>query len=117
MGCETATDPDDRAELASEFAAELGHTLLVKGAVDVVAGPDGTVRLNRTGNPGMTVGGTGDVLAGTVGALAAMLDPFEAAAAGAYGNGLAGDAAAESNGDGLVATDLIDRLPQALYDE
>jgi len=64
----------------------------------------------------MTVGGTGDVLAGTVGALAARTGPFEAAAAGAYVNGLAGDAAADAHGHGLVATDLIDRLPQALYD-
>ena len=125
MGGETAAGPDERAELVREFSATVGHTLLVKGRYDVIAGPttganDGgetTVRLNRTGNPGMTVGGTGDVLAGTVGALAARTGPFEAAAAGAYVNGLAGDAAAEENGNGLVATDLIDRLPHALYDE
>ena len=117
MGGRTADDPDDRAALVSEFATATGHTLLVKGAVDVIAGPDGEVRRNRTGNPGMTVGGTGDVLAGTVGALAATTDSFEAAAIGAYVNGLAGDAAAEANGNGLVATDVIDRLPEALYDE
>ena len=117
MGGETAADPETRAALVSEFAADLGHTLLVKGAVDIIASPDGEVRLNRTGNPGMTVGGTGDVLAGTVGALAATTNPFEATAIGAYANGLAGDAAAETHGDGLVATDLIDQLPQALYNE
>ncbi|SMO54194.1 NAD(P)H-hydrate dehydratase [Halorubrum cibi] len=139
MGGETAADPNERAELVRAFAAEVGHTLLVKGRYDVIASDDGeTVRQNRTGNPGMTVGGTGDVLAGTVGALAAQTDPrtaqtdprttqtdrnaartdpFQAAAAGAYVNGLAGDAAAEANGHGLVATDLIDRLPDALYDE
>ena len=125
MGGETASEPGERGERVRSFAAELGHTLLVKGAVDVIAGRasglDGggdepTVRLNRSGNPGMTVGGTGDVLAGTVGALAARTGPFEAAAAGAYVNGLAGDAAADAHGHGLVATDLIDRLPQALYD-
>lgn len=118
MGGETAADPDERAELVREFAAEVGHTLLVKGRYDVIASDDGgTVRQNRTGNPGMTVGGTGDVLAGTVGALAARTGPFEAAAVGAYVNGLAGDAVAEENGHGLVATDLIDQLPHALYDE
>ncbi|MEZ3164120.1 NAD(P)H-hydrate dehydratase [Halorubrum sp. RMP-47] len=116
MGGETASDPDERAELVREFAADLGHTLLVKGAVDVIADGDG-VRLNRTGNPGMTVGGTGDVLAGTVGALAAVTDPFRAAAVGAYVVGRAGDAAAEANGAGLVATDLPDRLPEAMRDE
>ena len=116
MGGETAADPDERAGLVGEFAAELGHTLLVKGAVDVVADGD-EVRLNRTGNPGMTVGGTGDVLAGTVGALAAVIDPFRAAAVGAYAVGRAGDAAAEANGAGLVATDLPDRLPEAMRNE
>jgi len=125
MGGETDADPVERARLVRAFAADIEHTLLVKGRQDVIAGVpqepghDGSVvtRRNRTGNPGMTVGGTGDVLAGVVGALTARTTPFVAAAAGAYVNGLAGDAAAEANGHGLVATDLIDRLPQALYDE
>ena len=116
MGGETADDPDERAELVRSFAADLGHTLLVKGAVDAISDGD-AVRLNRTGNPGMTVGGTGDVLAGTVGALAAVTDPFRAAAIGAYVNGLAGDAAADAHGTGLVATDLPDRLPEAMRNE
>ena len=125
MGGETAADPVERARLVKAFADGLGHTVLVKGRQDIIAGAtqepghDGSVitRRNRTGNPGMTVGGTGDVLAGVVGALVTRTTPFTAAAAGAYVNGLAGDAAAESNGHGLVATDLIDRLPQALYNE
>ena len=125
MGGETDADPVERARLVRAFAADIEHTLLVKGRQDVIAGVpvepghDGSVitRRNRTGNPGMTVGGTGDVLAGVVGALTARTTPFVAAAAGAYVNGLAGDAAADVNGHGLVATDLIDRLPQALYDE
>ncbi|ELZ44798.1 carbohydrate kinase, YjeF related protein [Halorubrum californiense DSM 19288] len=116
MGGETASDPTERTQLVREFAAEVGHTLLVKGAVDVIADGD-DVRLNRTGNPGMTVGGTGDVLAGTVGALAAVTEPFRAAAVGAYVVGRAGDAAAEANGSGLVATDLPDRLPEAMRNE
>ena len=115
MGGETHADPTRRGELVREVARELDATMLVKGAVDVVAADDGCVRLNRTGNPGMTVGGTGDVLAGTVGALAATIQPFEAAAVGAYVTGRAGDAAAETHGHGLVATDLIDRLPQVIY--
>jgi len=116
MGGETADDPDERAALVRSFADEIGHTLLVKGAVDVVSDGDG-VRLNHTGNPGMTVGGTGDVLAGAVGALAAVTDSFHAAAVGVYANGLAGDAAADDMGYGLVATDLPDRLPEAMRDE
>ncbi|WP_144901623.1 NAD(P)H-hydrate dehydratase [Halobellus captivus] len=113
MGGETDPDWRTRAELASAFAADLGHVLLVKGAYDVIA-DGGETRVNRTGNPGMTVGGTGDVLAGTTGALACVLPPFQAAAVAAYANGRAGDAAVEENGHGLLATDLIDRLPAAL---
>ena len=113
MGGETATDPHERGELVQSFAAEIGATLLVKGAYDVVS-DGGEFRLNRTGNPGMTVGGTGDVLAGTVGALAATTDPFRAAAVGAYVNGRTGDLVVEDHGFGLVATDLIDRIPHAM---
>ena len=116
MGGETDTDPETRGALVRAFAAETGHTMLVKGAYDVIADDEQT-RLNRTGNPGMTVGGTGDVLAGTVGALAAMGEPFQAAAVGAYINGVAGDLVAEERGYGLVATDLIDRIPEAMRDE
>ncbi|MFC7068911.1 NAD(P)H-hydrate dehydratase [Halobaculum lipolyticum] len=117
MGGETASDWRDRADRVREFAAGLGHTLLVKGAYDVVSDGD-AVRVGRTGNPGMTVGGTGDVLAGVTGALAAQIDsPLQAAALAAYANGRAGDAAAESFGDGLAASDLPDRIPQALRDE
>ena len=115
MGGETATDWRTRTELVAEFAAELGHLLLVKGPYDVVSDGDET-RVNRTGNPGMTVGGTGDVLAGATGALACVLPPLHAASVAAYATGRAGDAAAETAGDGLVATDLPDRLPAALRD-
>ena len=114
MGGETADDPDERAELVSKFAADLGVTLLVKGEHDVVSDGDRT-RLNRTGNPGMTVGGTGDVLAGATGAMACVLDPLSAAAVGAYANGRAGDFAVEERGYGLVATDLLETLPRALW--
>jgi len=62
----------------------------------------------------MTVGGTGDVLAGVVGALLATEEPRSAAAVGAYVTGRAGDLAADAVGDSLVATDLLDRLPKVL---
>jgi NAD(P)H-hydrate epimerase len=120
MGGETASDWRERTDHVADFAAEFGHTLLVKGAYDVVSDGDRT-RVNRTGNPGMTVGGTGDVLAGAVGGLLADrdagLDPLEAAAAGAYANGLAGDRVVDERGFGLVATDLLDALPRALWGE
>jgi NAD(P)H-hydrate epimerase len=113
MGGETDSDWETRRELVHEFAAELGHVLLVKGAYDVVSDGD-EARVNRTGNPGMTVGGTGDVLAGATGALASVLPPLDAAAVAAYANGRAGDFAADEFDGGLMATDVLDRLPSGL---
>ena len=114
MGGETADDPEARADLVESFAGEVGATFLVKGAYDVVSDGE-TTRLNRTGNPGMTVGGTGDVLAGVTGALACVLDPLAAAAVGAYANGRAGDSVVDERGYGLTATDLLEAVPGALW--
>jgi NAD(P)H-hydrate epimerase len=115
MGGEPSDDWAERADLVESLAAELGVTLLVKGRYDVVSDGERT-RISRTGTAAMTVGGTGDVLAGATGALAAVLDPLDAAAVGAYANGRAGEyvAEAEGRGDGLVALDLVDALPRAL---
>jgi NAD(P)H-hydrate epimerase len=63
----------------------------------------------------MTVGGTGDVLAGVCGAMACTLETPEAAAVAAYANGRAGDIVAEDRGYGLTATDLPDAVPRALW--
>ncbi|WP_229109902.1 NAD(P)H-hydrate dehydratase [Halapricum desulfuricans] len=114
MGGETADDWRERAELVESFAAELGQTLLVKGPYDVLSDGERT-RVNRTGNPGMTVGGTGDVLAGTVGALTATQEPMAAAAIGAYVTGAAGDRVVERQGYGLVATDLLGSIPSVIW--
>ena len=97
-------------------AASLNATVLLKGSVDVVS--DGTrVKLNFTGNPGMTVGGTGDVLSGIAGAfLAQKAECFEAAVAAAFVNGAAGDFVFEEFGPHMVATDLIRHIPKVLND-
>jgi len=97
-------------------AAELKAVVLLKGQVDMVCDAK-RVKLNFTGNPGMTVGGTGDVLSGIVGALLAQkTDPFEAAVAGAFVNGAAGDFVANDKGYHLVATDLIEWIPRVFDD-
>jgi len=114
MGGETADDWRERRELVADFAADLGHTLLVKGAYDVISDGDRT-RVGRTGNPGMTVGGTGDVLAGITGALASVREPVTAAGLAAYVNGRAGDLVVEEQGYGLLATDLLGRIPAAMW--
>lgn len=117
MGGPAADDWRERTEAVEEFAAEVGAVLLVKGQYDVVSDGE-TTRVSRTGNPGMTVGGTGDVLAGITGALACTLDPLDAAAIGAYVNGRAGDLAREEvGGFGLLATDLLLRIPEATWGE
>lgn len=118
MGGPVADDWRERAKAVEAYASELGHTLLVKGAYDIVSDGD-TTRINRTGNPGMTVGGTGDVLAGATGALLCRLEPVDAAAAAAFANGTAGDRVAERHGgeSGLLASDLLDELPGALQED
>ena len=105
----------DRIASARQFAAAYGVHLVLKGAVSVIAAPDGIVRLNPTGNPGMASGGTGDVLTGITGALLARgLDPGEALTAAVYLHGLAGDVAAARVGEeSLVARDLVAALPEA----
>ncbi len=88
-------------------------TLLLKSPRDVVVAPDGKTALNPTGNAGMTVGGTGDVLAGIVGALLAQgLQPFEAACCAAWICGRAGDLCAREKGYEFVASDVIEKLPE-----
>ena len=104
----------ERAERLRAFSKKSGAVVLLKGKIDVIASGD-EVRFNRTGNPGMTVGGTGDVLAGVVGGLLAKgAAPFPAARMAAFANGYAGDLAFRDRSYGLLASDVADRLPEVL---
>jgi len=109
--------PEDLKEKFSEVqktAAELSAIILLKGSTDIISG-EKRLKLNFTGNPGMTVGGTGDVLSGIVGAfLAQQIDPFEAAVAGAFVNGASGDFVFGEKGYHMISTDIIQRIPQVL---
>jgi NAD(P)H-hydrate epimerase len=97
-------------------ASQLGAVILTKGAIDLISEGD-RYKLNFTGNAGMTVGGTGDVLSGIVGALLAQgIDSFEAAVAGAFVNGAAGDFVACEKGYHMVASDLLDWIPRVFND-
>jgi NAD(P)H-hydrate epimerase len=104
---------------ASPVLSEAGHSdecpvILLKGPLDVIS--DGNrVRFNPTGSPAMAVGGTGDVLAGVTGALLCRLPAFEAACIAAYVNGSAGMIAAQERGDGMTATDLVEKIPSVLF--
>ena len=107
---------DRRIETAREFAREWNQVVVLKGAFTVVASPEGRTIVQPFANPGLASGGTGDVLAGAIVGLRAQgLGPFEAAVVGAYLHGLAGQLAREELGDaGMVAGDLVPRLPLAI---
>ena len=111
LGEKPPSDLKQRGKSVLNATKKLGCTILLKGPVDVIS--DGkNIKYNHTGNAGMTVGGTGDVLAGIVGSLLSQgSSPFSAAAAGAYLNGAAGDLAFRDKGNQLIATDLIENLP------
>lgn len=103
--------PDEdatRAKRARSFAEETGQVVVLKGARTVVAAPDGRVAQSAWENPALATAGTGDVLAGTIGAfLAQGAAPFDAARLGVHLHGAAGDALRQRTGDaGLLASDL-----------
>jgi NAD(P)H-hydrate epimerase len=103
---------DDRIAAARRLAERSGAVVLLKGSRTVIAEPGGRAAVNTTGGPWLATAGTGDVLSGVVGALAARgLAAFQAAAAGAWLHGRAADCAGHA---GLVAGDLIDSLPTLL---
>ncbi|UCE80807.1 MAG: NAD(P)H-hydrate dehydratase [Methanobacteriota archaeon] len=107
-------DPVKRGDTVKEGAAKLQSTILLKGPVDVIS--DGSyVKLNETGNNALAVGGTGDVLTGLVASLIAQgAKPFHAARMGAFAMGLAGDLSFEEKSYGLLATDVIEKIPIVL---
>ena len=102
----------DRIGAVRELAASTRATVLLKGSTTVVAAPDGEVLISTAGDSRLATAGTGDVLAGVIGAfLAQGLDGLHAAAAGAYVHGRAGHLGWRH---GLVAGDLLDLLPHVL---
>lgn len=113
----------DRVAAARDLAERTGAVVLLKGSRTVVACPDGRTAINVTGGPGLATAGTGDVLAGVIGALVAQgLPAWEAAVAGAWMHGraaagrLLGAGPGAEPGAGLVAGDLVDALPSVFAD-
>lgn len=101
---------------ATQFAINYNLTVVLKGHSTVVAHPNGAEWRNNTGNPGMATAGTGDVLSGVIaGLLAQAVEPAQAAELGVCIHGLAGDiAAGVKTQPGMIASDIIDFLPEAL---
>jgi NAD(P)H-hydrate epimerase len=105
----------DRINTATSFAKETGTYLVLKGVPTIIAVPDGRAFINSTGNPGMATAGTGDVLTGMIsGFFNQTPNPIHACITGVYMHGLAGDMAASEKGQySLIATDIIDKIPDA----
>ena len=119
---------EDRKDKVKKWAKILGCTILLKGHIDVIS--DGRqAALNKTGSPYMTKGGLGDTLSGILGAILARLPspgakatggqtrkikPFEAAKAASFINGKAGEQASKKYGEGLMASDIFEFIPQVI---
>jgi ADP-dependent NAD(P)H-hydrate dehydratase / NAD(P)H-hydrate epimerase len=108
----------DRLNIARDFAASHKLHVVLKGHRTVIAGPENRAFLNLTGNPGMATGGTGDVLAGMLGAwFAQLLDAEAACKIAVYLHGSAGDLAEADEGEvSLMATDLVGRIGDAILE-
>jgi hydroxyethylthiazole kinase-like uncharacterized protein yjeF len=115
-GCSTADVQKDRLGVARQFARDHELIVVLKGNRTLVVQPDGEAWVNTTGNPGMSTGGTGDILTGMVAAMIAQhpKDVLLAVCAAVHLHGLAGDVMRESVGEhSMVATDLLRGLPEA----
>jgi NAD(P)H-hydrate epimerase len=110
-----------QAQAAAKIAERYGETVVVKGPVDAVCSPAGLCRLNETGVPEMSVGGTGDVLSGVIAGFAARraaaglpYDPVNTAAAALYAVGRAGELALERRGESITPLDVVEEIPRAV---
>ena len=122
LGATDKSALDDRVKSAREFAVKRQLILVLKGSRTLIAGPDGRVAINPTGNPGLGPAGSGDTLAGVItgflaqarGALEDQMDVFETVIAAVYLSGLAGDLAAQELGmRAMLASDIREHLSKA----
>lgn len=105
----------DRIGIARDFAISHNVILVLKGAPTVIAGPDGFVAVNSSGNEGMGSGGMGDTLSGIIGALLAQgLESLEAAILGVYIHGAGADSLQEKRPWGFTATEVAEQVPYEL---
>lgn len=107
---------ENRQSAVREMAEEFAAIVLLKGAGTLVATPEGKTYINTTGNPGMATGGCGDVLSGVIATLAGQgYSPEQAATAGVYLHGKAGDLGTEKLGEyGLIASDIASMMALAI---
>lgn len=116
LGHSDRLDPSERVAIATESARTWNKIVVLKGAYTVVASPDGNTLLSPFANPALASAGTGDVLAGVIaGLLSQGLSLEDAAAAGVYIHGMAGESARDDLGDaGVIASDLLPIIPKTI---
>jgi len=116
LGVSAKKVQENRRGVACKFARDYQVTLALKGHNTVVADYKGNIYINKTGNPGMSTGGSGDVLSGIIAAfLGQGLDAFTACKYGTYLHGLAGDLAARERTEiSLIASDITAKIPEAV---
>ena len=116
LGWSTEEVQAKRLTAAEQLARATGAVVVLKGYRSIIAAPDGRQCVNPTGDASLATAGTGDVLAGVVGGLLAQgLEPFAAAAAGAYLHGVAGELTGRAHGQaGVLASDVISHIPHAI---
>lgn len=107
---------ENRVESVKSFSKRWGVVTVLKGARTLIADPEGRLRINLTGNPGMASGGMGDVLTGMIGALMVQgMDPYDAATFGVWLHGAAGDLLCREFGPiGFLASDVMHSLPRLI---
>jgi hydroxyethylthiazole kinase-like uncharacterized protein yjeF len=105
---------EEKKKMVKTAAKKYNCIILLKGATDIISDGEKTI-LNKTGNAGMTVGGTGDVLAGLCAGIAAQGNSlFNSAVCGAFANGLIGDRLFKKLGHGMIASDFVQEIPVVL---
>jgi NAD(P)H-hydrate epimerase len=116
LGVKTSDVDADRKGTVAALTERFGGVAVLKGNETLVASPGEDVYVNPTGNPGMATGGSGDVLSGVIASFAGQgFSILDAALAGVYIHGLAGDIGAEEIGEyGLIASDIANALPRAI---
>jgi len=116
MKCSVADVQENRIKAARNFSKRWGVITVLKGANSVIADPDGNIYINTNGNSGMASGGMGDVLTGIITSFICQgLKPVQAACAGVYIHGLAGDLLVGEKGEyGLTATELAEYISKAI---